>query len=232
MRPSLESSLDPPAAALGLLIVSEVRFLRETLADVLALDPGLRVRGESASLALALEAARMLRPDIVLLDAGFPAGVAAAGSFRMAAPACRVVVIAISETAETVLAWAEAGIAGYVPNTASLRDLASLLGRIARGEQECSSRIAGSLLRRVADARRPGHATADTMPEASPGALTARELEILRLMGAGHSNKDIARQLGISLGTTTSHVHNVLGKMNLHRRAEAAARLHRPAMPG
>jgi DNA-binding NarL/FixJ family response regulator len=129
-------------------------------------------------------------------------------------PEARVVVLAIAETEENVLAWAEAGIAGYVPNTASVSDLTSLIGQISRGEQTCPSRIAGSLLRRVAAVGR-GAGPASAAPP-----LTRRECEILRLVCAGLSNKDIARRLSISVGTTKSHVHNLLGKLSVQRRAE------------
>ena len=118
-----------------------------------------------------------------------------------------------------MLAWAEAGIAGYVPNTASVDDLVLLIGQILRGEQTSPARIVGSLLRRVASAGRGAPATPDP-------SLTRRELEILRLVGAGLTNKDIARRLGISLGTTKSHVHNLLGKLSFSRRAEVITHLH------
>jgi DNA-binding NarL/FixJ family response regulator len=95
-----------------------------------------------------------------------------------------------------------------------------LIGQISRGEQACPSHIAGSLLRRLA-------ATAPAVP-ATPLApqLTRRESEILALVGEGLSNKDIARRLGISLGTTKSHVHNLLGKLSVPRRADAMTRVY------
>ena len=200
---------------LGTLIVSEVRFLRESLAEILAHAPGIQIRGQSATLDDAREAARALRPAVVLLDAAFPGGMGAVTQLSAIIPEASVVVFAIAETEENVLAWAEAGVAGYVPNTASVSDLIALIGQISRGEQACPSRIAGSLLRRVATS---GRGTASGAP-APP--LTRREFEILRLICDGLSNKDIARRLSISLGTTKSHVHNLLGKLSVQRRAEA-----------
>ncbi|HXW25957.1 MAG TPA: response regulator transcription factor [Xanthobacteraceae bacterium] len=158
---------------------------------------------------------RALRPAVVLLDAAFPGGMGAVTQLSAIIPQASVVVFAIAETEENVLAWAEAGVAGYVPNTASVSDLIALIGQISRGEQACPSRIAGSLLRRVATS---GRATASG---ASAPPLTRREFEILRLICDGLSNKDIARRLSISLGTTKSHVHNLLGKLSVQRRAEA-----------
>lgn len=201
--------------SLGTLIVSEVRFLRESLAEILARAPGIAICAHSATLAEALAAAGALRPAIVLLDAAFPGSRAAVARFAAILPQASVIVFALAETEENVVAWAEAGIAGYVPNTSSVNDLISLIGQIRRGEQACPSRIAGSLLRRIATARRGAGPELPGLP------LTRREFEILRLICDGLSNKDIARRLSISVGTTKSHVHNLLGKLSVQRRAEA-----------
>jgi len=210
--------MDMPVAVLDLFIISGVRFLRDSLAEILGRVPSLHVSGEAASLAEALAALTSKRLDIFLLDAAIPGGPATARQLHEAVPGARIVVIALGETVENVLAWAEAGIAGYVPNTASIDELSLLISQISHGEQPCPSAIAGSLLRRIS-AGRPSIA-----PESAP--LTGREQEIYRLVGAGLSNKDIARRLRISLGTTKSHVHNLLAKLSLHRRAEVMARTH------
>jgi two-component system nitrate/nitrite response regulator NarL len=205
---------DNLTASVSTLIVSEVCFLRECLAKVLAGHPIIQVCGLSGSLAEALAAVGALRPAIVLLDVAFPGSFGTVAKFYSAVPDTCVVALAIAETEENVLAWADAGVAGYVPNTASVDDIVSLLQEISRGEQTCSSRISGSLLRRVATTGRRVAARAPS------GSLTRRECEILRLVGDGLSNKDIARRLKISLGTTKSHVHNLLGKLNLQKRGE------------
>jgi two-component system, NarL family, nitrate/nitrite response regulator NarL len=198
------------------LIVSEVRFLRECLAEILTRYPDIEVCGQSASLTDALSAAHALQPAIVLLDVTFPGSFGTVAKFLAVVPAADVVALAIVETEENVLAWAEAGAAGYVPNTASAGELVSLLRQISQGEQTCSSRISGSLLRRVALSGR------GAKPSFAAASLTQREFEVLRLLGEGLSNKEIARHLSISLGTTKSHVHNLLHKLSLQRRVEAA----------
>jgi two-component system, NarL family, nitrate/nitrite response regulator NarL len=205
------------------LILSEVRFLRESLAEILTRAAGIRVCGQSGTLAHALAIAQAQRPELVLLDVAFPGGIQAAKNLSASIPEARLVALAIAETEENVLAWAEAGIAGYVPNTASVDDLVSLIAQIRRGEQTCPTRIVGSLLRRVGASER---AVRPALPPATP--LTRRELEISRLIATGLGNKDIARRLGISLGTTKSHVHNLLGKLSLQRRAEVVARMNAP----
>jgi two-component system, NarL family, nitrate/nitrite response regulator NarL len=201
------------------LIVSEVRFLRESLAEILA-RAGMTICGQGGTLPIVLAIARVHQPEIVLFDVAFPGGVGAATELMAALPDAGLIALAIAETEENVLAWAEAGIAGYVPNTASVDDLVSLIWEIRRGEQTCPARIAGSLLRHIGAAGRAG-----ARASLSSTALTRRELEISRLVATGLSNKDIARRLGISLGTTKSHVHNLLGKLALQRRAQVTARL-------
>jgi DNA-binding NarL/FixJ family response regulator len=195
------------------LIVSEVRFLRECLAETLARYPDIEVCGQSASLIDALAAAHTLQPALVLLDVALPGSFGTVAKFSAVAPAANVVALAIVETEENVLAWAEAGVVGYVPNTASVDELVLLVRQINQGEQTCSSRVSGSLLRRVA---------LNGQPKFPVASLTRREFEIWQMLGEGLSNKAIARHLGISLGTTKSHVHNLLHKLSLPRRLDAA----------
>jgi DNA-binding NarL/FixJ family response regulator len=219
------ASPNAPAAlndgsGLRTLIVSEIRFLRESLREILGRAPGLRVCGDGATLAHAVELATDLQPDIVLLDVAFPGGPDSATRLAKAAPRGSIVALAMIETEENVLAWAVAGVAGYVPSTASIGDLIDLIGQISRGEQSCPSRIVGRLLRSV------GPSAARPPAQSTP--LTQREHEVYRLIGAGLSNKDIARRLGISLGTTKSHVHNLLGKMRIQRRSQVIIQARTP----
>src|SRR3989442_8173668 len=94
-----------------------------------------------------------------------------------------------------------------------------------RGEQVCSTRISAGLLRRIAAGPRAAGASAAT---ADATALTAREDQVVRLVAAGLSNKEIARRLDIGLATVKSHVHNVLGKLTLERRSQVAGGVHLP----
>jgi len=207
---------------LGLLIVSEVRFLREALAELLRRDPAVAVLGLCADLDEAIIGSLSHKPDIVLLDASLREGTNATRRLRAAAPEPSVVALAVAETAENIIAWAEAGITGYVPQTTALADLVGILVSISHGKQVCSARIASGLLRHVARTARPDQGGSTQGPAAT---LTKREREIRLLIGAGLSNKEIARQLDIGVATTKSHVHNLLSKMNVQRRGQAAAQL-------
>jgi two-component system nitrate/nitrite response regulator NarL len=220
----------PDAKCLRIAVVSEVRFLREGLAEFLERHPSVKVVALGADLAQAVAQSRALQPDIVMLDAAFPNGGEAVMRTRHVAPNVRVVVFAVKETEDDIVAWAELGVIGYVPSDASVTDLVRLVMDIHQGEQHCSGRVAAGLLRRIADRAREGNGHNATFQ--SP-ALTARERQTAELIGAGLSDKEIARRLNIGLATTKSHVHNLLRKLNARRRGEAVARLHEYAQhPG
>jgi DNA-binding NarL/FixJ family response regulator len=216
----------PPRPALGIVILSHVRFLRESLCEVLGRDPGIAILGHYAVLGEALDETVTRHVDVLLLDAAYIGGTGTVRQIREAAPEVRVVVLSIIETQENVVNWAEAGITGYIPTTAALTELTTLLHDISNGKQACSAHVAAGLLRRIASG-----ATDDEHAPTSPLLLTSRELQILNLIDAGLSNKEIARQLVISLGTTKSHVHSLLAKLNVQRRGQAAALMRQRLEP-
>jgi DNA-binding NarL/FixJ family response regulator len=227
LRPGAPANPGPLSRpALGIVILSAVRFLRESLSEVLGRDPGIAVFGHHAVLAEALDETVTRHADVFLLDAAFIGGMGAVRQILEAAPEVRVVVLAVIETQENVVTWAEAGIAGYIPNTAAVTELTTLLHDINNGKQTCSMDVAAGLLRRIASG-----ATLDHAAPTSPSLLTPRELQILNLIDSGLSNKEIARRLVISLGTTKSHVHNLLAKLSVQRRGQAAALMRRGHEP-
>jgi two-component system, NarL family, nitrate/nitrite response regulator NarL len=199
------------------LVVSAVRFLPESLVGILGRALKMPRCEQAATLDDALELSRSTPLGVVLLDVAFPGGTRGAMRISAAAPDAKLIALWISETEEDVLGWAEAGIAGYVPNTASVDALIGLIEEISCGGRTCPSGIAGSPFRRVA-------ASGRTLARTTPS-LTRRDLEILRPVTTGLSNKDIARRLSISVGTTKSHVHNLLGKLGLQRRTEIMVRM-------
>jgi DNA-binding NarL/FixJ family response regulator len=136
------------------------------------------------------------------------------------APATRVVVLGLPAGDQALLDCAEAGAAGYVSRDASLADLKAALQSAVLGELRCTPRDAAALLRRVAllAAQRSG-------PAPTGAALTQREVEIAGLIDGGLSNKEIARRLGIEVSTVKNHVHNILEKLQVHRRGEAVSQL-------
>jgi len=202
------------------LIVADVRFYRDGLADIIARHPRCCVVGTASSRRDAVERVRDTSPDIVLLDTAMPEGLAAASEIAGGSSA-KVVAIALDETPHAVLEWAEVGASGYVPRDASMADLVASIERTARGELQCSAEIAASMIRRVWALSK---STGDRQPTTTVQ-LTPREREIMRLIDQGMSNKDIARHLGIGVATAKSHVHHILEKLNVRRRSQASARL-------
>jgi two-component system, NarL family, nitrate/nitrite response regulator NarL len=208
-------------------IVADVRFYREGLTQALTRDCRFAVLGTAASCDEALRRTVEYDPDVVLIDTSISGGVSAVNSMVEVAPATKVVALAVTENEEDILEWARAGVAGYVPREASLEDLIDAVECVGRGELRCSAKIAASMFRRIASLSKTSQ---DGQHIPSPARLTAREGEIASLIEQGMSNKQIARHLNIGLATTKSHVHHILEKLNLHRRAEAAAWMHRAAL--
>jgi DNA-binding NarL/FixJ family response regulator len=172
-------------ASLKLLILSDIRFLREGLAEVLAREEAFHAISVAADLGETLSCISAVSPDIVLIDAALPNGISAVAAVRRLAPQMRVVALAVAETEADVIAWAEAGVSGYVPRSAALGDLVGYLRNVMRGEQACSMRVAAGLLRWIGNGSRAGTAR----PHARL-ALTAREAEVVGLIGAGAVRSD------------------------------------------
>jgi two-component system, NarL family, nitrate/nitrite response regulator NarL len=209
---------------LRIVIVWGVRFLVEGLAEILERDPLVSVVGLCADLSEGVALSLALQADVVLLDARIPEGVAAVRRALDVAPGMRIVALAVRENEDDIVAWAEAGVIGYIPITAAQADLARLIIGTHSGEQLCSGRVAAGLLRRIAVTAKPGGGGGGNAPFRAP-VLTKRERQTADLIRTGLSDKEIARRLNISLATTKSHVHNLLGKLNLRRRSQVANQL-------
>jgi two-component system nitrate/nitrite response regulator NarL len=205
--------------SLRVLVVWGARFLGEGLAEILGRDPSVSVVGVCTELSEAVALSPALQPDLVLLDARMPEAASAARRALDIAPGLRIVASAVRETEDDIVAWAEAGVIGYIPRTAALADFVRLVMDIHDGELTCPGRVAAGLFRRLALTAR--HTTLRSAPMRAP-VLTKRERQIAELIRSGLSDKEIARRLNISLATTKSHVHNLLGKLNVRRRNQVA----------
>jgi DNA-binding NarL/FixJ family response regulator len=198
-------------------VVAGVRLYREGLARCLAVE--YDVLGTAA---LGGEAVRRIaerQPDVVLVDMVLPESALTVRAIVELDSAPKVVALGVPETEPDVLACAEAGISGYVPREACLRDLVCGIESVARGEALCSPRIAASLFRRVA-------ILAGERPAGQRRAvLTIREHQIIDLIDQGLSNKEIASRLCIEVATVKNHVHNILEKLHVRSRSEAARKM-------
>jgi DNA-binding NarL/FixJ family response regulator len=201
------------------LIVAAVRLYREGMASCLDKRDELAVVGTAATCDAALDRAVALAPDIVLLDTAIDRGVELVRALREATPPVKTVLFAVENDERAIIACAEAGAAGYLPSDASLDDLAAALVGAARGELLCPPMVAAALMRHV------GAGAAAPREHPALVGLTSRERDVLALIDAGLSNKEIAVRLHIEVATVKNHVHHLLDKLKVTSRGAAAARL-------
>ena len=220
--PTRGSSSPAVAVTVDVFVLAGVRLYREGIASALAQDDRFRVVGAAADGAAALAQLRESAPDVVLVEAGRAEAPALVRAVRAHAPEATVVALGIAEEEADVLPLAEAGIAGWITRDASVDNLRETVASAAAGEVRCSPRMAATLLQHLAwlaDDRRRRQAS---------GGLTRRQREIVALIDQGLSNKEIAGRLSIELATVKNHVHNILEKLQVSRRGEAAAVVRRP----
>jgi two-component system, NarL family, nitrate/nitrite response regulator NarL len=200
-----------------LLIVAEVRLYRDGLTEVFTREDDVEVVATAADAGEGLARAAELEPDVALVDLGVHEAVEYARALGAAAPGAKMIALAVREVVDEVVVLAEAGVAGYVTREQSLDELVAAVRSVAAGETLCSPWLAATLLRRVAELAR------DRVASPAAARLTAREREIVALIDDGLSNKEIAARLRIELPTVKNHVHHILEKLDVRRRAEAAA---------
>ena len=208
------------APMIRIIVAGDIRLYRDGLALHLARQPGMSVVRCVSSRAELLEQIAREQIDVVLLDMVMPDSLRGLREIAALSSGARVVALSLPEIEPAILACAEAGIAAYVTRDASLDDLIAAIELAGRGECAVSPRIGGSMLRRIS-----ALAASHSDEFARDAGLTARELEIARLVDQDMSNKSIAARLGIEVATVKNHVHNILAKLQAGRRAEIPKRL-------
>jgi len=208
---------------LRLLLVDDQALFREGLRTLLALQTDFEIAGEAANGEEAVALARKLVPDVVLMDLRMPVlgGVEATRRITAEAPAARVIVLTTFEEDEEVFAALRAGAAGYLLKASPSSKLCEAIRLAARGESLLEPSVAAKVVAefaRIGD-REPRRSFP---PLAEP--LSIRERDVLRLLAEGRSNKEIAGELGIAEGTVKNHMSNVLGKLGVLDRTQAALR--------
>jgi DNA-binding NarL/FixJ family response regulator len=157
-------------------------------------------------------------PDVVLVDVGERDPISIGQLIKAANPRAKLVAFPLDEIDDQVFACAAAGFSSYVPRDSGADELHRALVDAVEGRMHCAPHIAAAIYKRLADFLQ------EPDPSASLPSLTSRESEILALVDQGRSNKDIARQLAISIATVKNHMHNILQKLQVSRRGQAAAR--------
>jgi DNA-binding NarL/FixJ family response regulator len=203
-----------PSARIKVLIVDDHEVVRRGLRGFLELQDDLEVVGEAEDGAIAVERADSLGPDVILMDLLMPNldGLGAIAAIHSAHPEIDIVAVTSFIEEEKVTAALEAGAAGYLLKDASADEVADAIRAAHAGEVHLDPQVAKVLAQRMR-ARRD---------EPPVEALTARELEVLQLVAKGAANKEIAAQLTITERTARTHVSNILGKLDLASRTQAA----------
>ena len=206
-----------------ILVVDDHTLFRRGLIALLGQEEGVEVVGEAADGSDALRIAEALQPDLILLDNHMPGvtGVALLPALRQVTPASRVLMLTVSEDEEDLSAALRNGAQGYLLKTIDGEDLAAALIRTMRGESVVSPEMSHKLLNAL---RNGGGAASPAKPEPDKDApqLSPREIDILKELTRGASNKEIARILGIAEPTVKIHVQHILRKLNLSSRVQAA----------
>lgn len=205
------------------LLVDDHALLREGLAGIIAAQPDLEVVGQAGDGLAAVVMAQELKPDLVLMDVQMPAlgGIEAARQIREQLPETTIVMLTVRDDDEKLLEALKAGAQGYLLKDIHSREMLAMLRGALRGEAALSPRMAGRVLAEFQrmNARAPSYfaAEADDLID-----LTRRELETLSVAARGASDKEIAEELCISIHTVKSHMRNILAKLHVNSRREAA----------
>lgn len=209
---------------LRILLVDDQPLFRKALASLISGQHDFSVVGEASDGREALEQVRNLRPDIVVMDVQMPGvdGIGGVQAIRAAGRDLPIVMLTISDEDDDLFRAIEAGANGYLLKNMRPEQIFEGIRGAAHGEAPIAGAVAGKLLEAL---RHGGVAPRRTPDDASPEemSLTRREAEILQLIAAGLSNKEIATRLTITEGTVKNHVHHALEKLHLTNRVQAAA---------
>jgi two-component system, NarL family, nitrate/nitrite response regulator NarL len=204
---------------MNVVVLTPIRLLGDGLASCLSRRPGFAVLAVVKSLHCLRDALNSAGTDLILIDVTHGIDLYDVRSIATDHPEIALVALGLNEQRQDVIRCGRAGFAGYVARDASAEELCGALTDVMQGRLACPAEISGGLLRalfRMDELRK--------VIEPNPS-ITRRESEVLHLIGKGYSNKEIARELSLSIATVKHHVHNILEKLDLPRRAQAMRRV-------
>lgn len=210
---------------LRVLLVDDHALFREGLVSIIAGQPDMEVVGEAGDGLEAIVKARQLVPDLILMDVTMPGcdGIEATRQIARELPAATIVMLTVRDEEDKLFEAIKSGAQGYLLKDIHSRDMLNLVRGAARGEAAITPLLAGRMLEEF---RRLGQSAPD-LPEEESVALTRREQEVLSWVAEKATDREIAEALSISLSTVKSHIRNILAKLHVSSRREAARYAHR-----
>lgn len=208
------------------LLVVEAPLIGSIFASVLEDEPDIQVAGRVATVEDAIEFIQEREMDVALISVGLPDQGALILTRTLVdhTPAIRVLILGLlEEDRDNTLLYIEAGAAGYIRKDSSLKEFIEIIRLAQKGEAQVSTRIAGAMMERLSNLARMFAAVENKMDK--DARLTSREFEVLQCIGQGLTNQQIAARLVVEVGTVKNHVHNILEKLNVSSRNEAASYL-------
>lgn len=217
--------------AVRVLVVDDQQLMRDGLASLLSIQGGIEVVGAASNGQEAIEQGLALRPDVILMDVRMPVmdGVAATAHLRRQAPECQILMLTTFDDDEYVVEALRAGASGYLLKDLPAHRLAQAIQAVHNHIYQFDPSVASRLIASAATAKsqnNPAPASSQpsnggTLPLNNSG-LTEREIDVLRLIAQGATNREIAERLVISEGTVKNHISNILGRLGLRDRTQAA----------
>lgn len=211
----------PPTAStvIRIYLVDDMTLIRSAMRSLLGAQQGFEVVGDQGDARRAVEEIEELRPDVVLMDITMPglSGLDALAQVRKRVPRTHVVMLTNHESQSFVEQALKSGASGYLSKDSDAAELALAVRSVADGRTYLSPLVTAGLVTHLRDPEADG-----TTPSTQLGTLTPREREVFQLLALGRSNKEVARELEISLGTAKKHRENLQRKLDLHSTAELA----------
>lgn len=205
------------SAAVRVVVVDDQELFRRGLTMLLGVESDIEVVGEAGDGVTAVDLVVETMPDIVLLDVRMPrrGGLEACVRIKEQAPAVRIIMLTVSDEEGDLYESVKNGASGYLLKDSSIEEVAQAVRVVAEGQSLISPSMAAKLIDEFKEISRTDREVGN-VPR-----LTARELEVLRLVATGLNNREVAKQLFISENTVKNHVRNILDKLQLHSRMEA-----------
>jgi len=203
-------------AAIRVLLVDDHAVFSDALATILRTEPDFEVVGKGGTVREAIDAARALQPDVVLLDVHMPdgSGIEAAAAIKKDRPQSQVVILTSDEDEAVLRSAVQAGVTGYLSKHESAAQVVQAVRSAAQGEALIAPYMLARLLKGMHQVDEPRTSTP----------LTPRELAVLRDLSLGYDNEMVARRLTMSPNTVRTHVQNILSKLKVHSKLEAVSK--------